>query len=167
MIDTMSEILSLTEKREEQVTKVLEKIYSAAQPGAVFGEPVRSGDYTVITASEVLAGGGFGSGTGFGPASPAMKASEEKTSPSEQINAGGGGMGGGGSSRGRPVAIIVIGPTGVSVKPVFDFTKLALAGLTTWGAMLVIFSRMRKAAPRSVLSEKPARGRLAMIGRKR
>lgn len=166
MIDTMGEMLSLAEKHEIQVTKAIEKIYSATQPGAVFGEPVRSGDYSVITASEVLAGCGFGSGTGFGPVNSASKASEEKTSAPEPIN-GGGGIGGGGSSRGRPVAIIVIGPTGVTVKPVFDFTKIALAGITTWGTMLIIFSRMRKAALRRVSPEKPAKDTFVQLSRKR
>jgi hypothetical protein len=51
---------------------MLGKIFAAAQPGAVFGPPIVCGEYTVITASEVGAGGGFGSGRGTGmkPAGP-------------------------------------------------------------------------------------------------
>jgi uncharacterized spore protein YtfJ len=62
MSDTTSHLLTLAEKREEQIASVLEKIYAAAQSGAVYSEPVTSGNYTVITASEIAAGGGFGSG---------------------------------------------------------------------------------------------------------
>jgi hypothetical protein len=52
-------------------------------------------------------------------------------------------FGGGGSSSGRPVAIIVTGPEGVTVKPVFDFTKIILAGMRTWGTMLMLLRIMR------------------------
>jgi hypothetical protein len=54
MIDTMSDILSETEKRNEKLPQVLGSIYAAARPGAVYSEPVTSGSYTVITAREVL-----------------------------------------------------------------------------------------------------------------
>ena len=142
MIDTKNEFFTLSGKRDEALFNVVEKIYSAAQPGAVYGEPVKSGDYTVITASEVVAGGGFGSGSGFGPQE---KNADEKSSQAPQISSGGGGIGGGGSSRGRPVAIIVIGPEGVTVKPVFDLTKIILASITTWGTMFMLIRKMRRA----------------------
>ena len=141
MIDTKNEFFTLSGKRDEALFNVAEKIYSAAQPGAVYGEPVKSGDYTVITASEVVAGGGFGSGSGFGPQE---KKADEKSSQAPQISSGGGGIGGGGSSHGRPVAIIVIGPDGVTVKPVFDLTKIILAGITTWGTMFMLLRKMRR-----------------------
>lgn len=51
---------------QERATVTLETILAAAQPRAVFGEPVRSGDDTVITASEISAGGGSGPGQGRG-----------------------------------------------------------------------------------------------------
>src|SRR5262249_52454845 len=66
VMETTSTQFTLAEQREAQLSKVLEKIYSAAQPGAVYSEPVTAGNYTVITASEIVAGGGFGSGFGFG-----------------------------------------------------------------------------------------------------
>jgi len=47
---------------------------------------------------------------------------------------------------GRPVAIIIIGPDGVTVKPVFDLTKIALAGITAWTTMLAVLRRARKAS---------------------
>ncbi len=149
MIDTMSDVLSYTDKRDEKLTRVMERIYSAAQPGAVYSEPVVSGNYTIITASEVSAGGGLGSGLGFGPAaSPAAEQSGKESPQAQQTNSGGGGFGGGGGSNARPVAVIIIGPDGVTVKPVLDTTKLALAGITALGAMLVMFRRILKASKR-------------------
>ena len=58
---------SLTGKRDEALSSLIEKIYWAAQPGAVYSEPVKSGNYTVIMANEVTVGGGFGSGSSIGP----------------------------------------------------------------------------------------------------
>ncbi|MBN1630162.1 MAG: hypothetical protein JW990_10390, partial [Thermoleophilia bacterium] len=80
---------------------------------------------------------GFGSGMGFGPAGgPKSKAASEADASSEPAPVGGGGGGGGGGgSIGRPVATIIIGPDGVSVKPVFDVTKIGLAALTAFGAV--------------------------------
>ena len=147
MIDTRNNVISLTDKNSEQLRTVLERIFAAAQPGAVYSEPVVSGNYTIITASEVTSGGGFGSGVGFGPGTPSAKQQPgEEVSQSEQANSGGGGIGAGGGSAGRPVAIIIIGPDGVTIKPVFDLTKIALAGITAWTTMLAILRRARKAS---------------------
>ncbi len=149
-VDTINNFLSFTGKRNEQLSEITERIFTAARPGAVFSEPVTSGNYTVITASEVASGGGFGSGIGFGgePASAQQAGEESTATPQQPANSGGGGMGGGGGSNGRPVAVIIIGPEGVTVKPIFDATKLALAGVTTIGAMLAILRRVRKASKR-------------------
>jgi uncharacterized spore protein YtfJ len=147
MIDTRNNLISLTDKNNEQLRTWSERIFAAAQPGAVYSQPVVAGNYTIITASEVTSGGGFGSGVGFGPATPsAKKQPGEEGSQSGQADSGGGGIGGGGGSAGRPVAIIIIGPDGVTVKPVFDLTKIALAGITAWTTMLVVLRRARKAS---------------------
>lgn len=116
---------------------LLERIFAAAQPGAAFGPPVVSGAYTVITASEVAAGGGFGSGRGSSPHS--ADHTREKDAPADE----GGGSGGGGGANARPVATIIIGPDGVTIRPIFDFTKIALAGIGAWVAMLATFLRLR------------------------
>jgi uncharacterized spore protein YtfJ len=119
----------------EPPDQMVEKIFGAARASAVYSEPVTTGAYTVITASEVTAGGGFGSGQGSGPAE----------ANGATGTAGGGGMGGGGGSSGRPVAVIVVGPDGVQVKPIFDVTKFGLAVLTAWAAMLLIVMRLKRA----------------------
>src|SRR5690348_11151021 len=74
----------------------LEKIFAAAQPGVIFGTPVTSGAFTVITASEVNAGGGFGSSR-WAPLRLFGKQAEAG-SPA----GGTGGSGAGGGANGRP-----------------------------------------------------------------
>lgn len=134
MIDPTSNLLGLVEKRENQFSSVLEKVYGAAQPGAVYSERVTVGNYTVITVSEVMAGGGFGSGLGFGP----LSGSSPQPGEAQAQQPGDAGIGGGGSSIGRPVAVICIGPDGVTVKPIVDVTRIALlAGVTIWGTLLL------------------------------
>jgi uncharacterized spore protein YtfJ len=109
---------------QQDAMALVEKLFEVAQPSATYGEPVTAGDYTVITASEVKVGLGYGFGGGAGI---------------------GGGGGGGGVSGSRPVAAISIGPEGVSVQPVVDVTKIALALFTTIGAMFVTLNRMKRA----------------------
>jgi len=72
------------------------------------GAADRTRSYTVITASGVSAGGGFGSGRGK-----------------------------------RPHPAVQDGETVVVVRPIFDFTKIALAGITAWVAMLAAFLPLR------------------------
>src|SRR5258708_23807064 len=130
MSETKSTLLTLAEKREEQIARVLEKIYSAAQSGAVYSDPVTAGNYTIITASEIAAGGGFGSGFGLGSTTPPPKPQGDMAQPQAQPSTNAGGMGGGGVSNGRSVAIIIIGPRGVTGKPAADIATLSLPGGT-------------------------------------
>lgn len=131
---TESAVLSETQQR---IAQNIEQLSAAARPGAVFGQPVVAGGYTVITASEVAAGGGFGFGGGTQPAA--------RTGASTQTEAArGSGGGGGGGSSGRPVAVISIGPDGVKVQPVVDVAKIALAALSAWGAIALAVGRMAK-----------------------
>jgi uncharacterized spore protein YtfJ len=148
---SLGEGVSLIDRAGEQAPKMLEKVFAAAQPGAVFGQPVDSGSYTLITAAEVTSGGGFGVGLGRGPApKSAAKQSPpaEAAPPAGKQSLGGSGFGGGGGSMGRPVAIIAIGPNGVTVRPVVDVTKVALAALTAAAAMLGMRRAMRRADKR-------------------
>jgi uncharacterized spore protein YtfJ len=140
VIETFGGSASAPEAARELSKTALDKIYAAAQPGVVFSPPVVSGAYTVITASEVAAGGGFGFGGGSGPASA------ESAAGITQETAGGSGAGAGGGSMGRPVAAIVVGPEGVEVKPIVDRTKIAIAALGAWSAIGMMLMRARAKA---------------------
>ena len=107
--------------------RALSQLVTTARADAVFGQPVVSGDTTVITCSEIAIGMGMGSGSG-----PV----DEKGNPT------GGGSGGGGGARGRPVAAIVITKEGVRVEPIFDLTKIVLASLTTGAFILLWVGRL-------------------------
>ena len=41
--------------------------------------------------------------------------------------------------------MIVVGPEGLGVKPIFDVTKFGLAVLTAWAVMLATALRLRRA----------------------
>ena len=124
------------------------KLFDVAQPAAVYAEPLKVGDHTVITASEVSVGMGFGSGLGGGSGRAGGKHKLREDEPEgEQEGEGsgiGGGGGGGGGSVARPVAVISIGPEGVQVEPVVDPTKIAIAFFTTLGSMFFMLSKMRR-----------------------
>jgi len=107
--------------------QALSRLVATARADAVFGQPVVSGDTTVISCSEIAIGMGMGSGSG-----PV----DEKGNPT------GGGSGGGGGARGRPVAAIVITKEGVRVEPIFDLTKIVLASLTTGAFILLWLGRL-------------------------
>ncbi len=140
-------------KNQENSQQILEKFVETARPSSVFAPPLTAGDYTVITASEVYAGMGvgFGGGGGAGPQGaeePAgdLPPTEAADTPADLPPGSGVGYGGGGGgvTLGRPVAAITIGPDGVSVEPIVDATKIAIAFFTTLGAMALMFSRMAK-----------------------
>ena len=107
--------------------QALSRLVATARADAVFGQPVVSGDTTIISCSEIAIGMGMGSGSG-----PV----DEKGNPT------GGGSGGGGGARGRPVAAIVITKEGVRVEPIFDLTKIVLASLTTGAFILLWVGRL-------------------------
>jgi uncharacterized spore protein YtfJ len=136
--------------RPEQVDKLMNRLLDVAEPGKVFSAPVHSGDYTIITASEVSAnvgyGYGFGGGSGSAPSQQKEDAPEGETEPGPSGEGGGGGGGGAGATFGRPVAVIVAGPDGVKVTPIVDPTKIALAWFTMFGAMFIALGQMRKQA---------------------
>jgi uncharacterized spore protein YtfJ len=146
----VNDLLESVRKESEARSQTLQRLWSAADASSVFGQPVSSGEYTVIPAAEVAGGGGFGSGMGFG--TPRMRRGESPAeagdaagggaSPEAAAEGAGGGGGGGGGAMGRPVAVIVLGPNGVEVKPVLDMTKLSLTALGAFGAALAISMKM-------------------------
>lgn len=107
--------------------QALSQLVTTARAEAIFGQPVVSGDTTVISCSEIAIGMGMGSGSG---------------PVDENGNPTGGGSGGGGGARGRPVAVIVITNEGVRVEPIFDLTKIVLASLTTGTFVLLWVGRL-------------------------
>jgi uncharacterized spore protein YtfJ len=125
---------------QEKITATLGRLFDVAQAGSVFSEPISAGDRIVITAAEVTAGVGMGMGAGMG-----SDEGEEKAEKVEgKTSGGGGGGGGGGGSMARPVATIIIGPSGVQVEPVVDVTKLGIAFFTALGAIFIARRGMRK-----------------------
>lgn len=140
MSESADEFLSNVAAESERRMQAMDRLMASAEASKVFGQPVISGQHTIITASEVVGGWGFGSGMGYGgPTSP----EDEGSKRGGPAGAGGGG-GGGGGSMGRPVAAIVVSADGVQVKPVLDLTKIGLAALTAFGAMGILALKMRK-----------------------
>jgi uncharacterized spore protein YtfJ len=142
MIETMDAptVPAETSPSQYKLDKLFDKVLVAAQPSAVFSSPVVSGAYTVITASEVMAGGGLGFGTGTGPVTTAQANGKAAT---REVAQGSGG-GGGGGSHGRPIAAILIGPDGVKVQPIVDATKIALAAMAAWGSVALLAIRLAR-----------------------
>ena len=118
----------------DTTVKLIDRLFDVASPAGVFSEPVQSGDYTVIMASEVNVGMGAGFGSGY------------DAGDGGEVGGGGGGGGGGGFSAGRPVAVIEVGPAGVRVEPIVDPTKIAIAFFTTFAAVFVAIGRVRRQA---------------------
>jgi uncharacterized spore protein YtfJ len=114
------------------IEETLERFIQTADVTAVYGQPIQNGDTLIIPAAEVLCGMGFGVGAGNGPQA------DDKPAP------GGGGGGGGGRTFSRPAAVIIASPQGVTVSPIVDVTKIALAGITALGFMVSMISRMRR-----------------------
>ena len=84
---------------------------------AVFGEPIKQGDVTVVPVAKVR--WGFGGGGGRSEAAPEVPAS---------------GSGGGGGVAADPVGYLEIGPAGATFKPISDVRPspafLLAAGVT-------------------------------------
>jgi uncharacterized spore protein YtfJ len=87
----------------------------------IFRDPVHVGDRVVITAAAIDIAAGMGVGNG-----------------GDNTGNGGGGGGGGGRTEGRPVAAIDIGPEGVTIRPIIDFTRigvtLLIGAIAVWRA---------------------------------
>lgn len=114
------------------------RLFDVAKPETVYSPPVTAGDYTVITASEAWVNMGAGYGGGGGTTT------ENEGETTEEDSGYGGGGGGGGTAWARPVAAITISSNGVSVEPIMDPTKIAIAFFTTVGAMFLMLGKMRR-----------------------
>ena len=144
MEDTMDNFVQTMQESQAQYPEMMDRFLAAAQPGAVFAEPVTAEGQTVITANEVFAGGALGSGGGAGVGTAPM---QEETGEEQELKSGsgvGGGSGGAGGSLGRPVAAIILNQDGVRVEPIVDVTTVGLAFLTPLGAVLITLFKMRR-----------------------
>ncbi len=137
MNEELNKLIVESLPNQESAERLLNRLFDAAEPEAVYGKPTKVDDYTIITASEltVAFGAGFGSGAGTGP-------EPEDAEEVETPGGVGGGGGGGGTTMARPVAAIAIGPSGVEVKPIVDPTKFGIAIATAVGAMFIALARM-------------------------
>ncbi|WP_420629895.1 spore germination protein GerW family protein [Candidatus Leptofilum sp.] len=140
MSDSFNKLMIKSVADQESANELIGKLFDVTRPDAVYAEPVTVGEYTVINASEYMAGMGVGYGGGGGTAPSTDEASEES---SDSTGFGGGG-GGGGTTMARPVATIIVGPNGVRVEPVVDATKIAITMFTALGAMAMALRKMKK-----------------------
>lgn len=111
----------------EKLFETIESLKEKASVKAVFGEPEAIGERTIIPIAQV----GYGFGMGFGEG----KAPEEEEG--EEAPTGRGGGGGGGATA-KPIAVLEVTPETTKVIPIFDSTKIALAGilLLVWAVFL-------------------------------
>jgi len=149
MSEEMKEVMDSTTASWSATASVIEKLFSVAQPGAVFSEPVTVEGRTIITTSEVMVGMGVGYGIGAGSATGEENGEEDDQEDEAEMTSGegyGGGGGGGGFSTGRPVAAIIVEPEGVRIEPIVDVTKIGLAFITVLGSIFLMGFRIRRAA---------------------
>lgn len=113
---------ALIEAAGGKIADSLDRVAGRITADDVFGPVVDVGECKVLTAAAVERAGGFGFGGGGG-------------------GEGGAGGGGGGTAFGRPVAVIEVGPAGVKVTPVLDFTRIGIAAVA---ALISLWSVRRR-----------------------
>jgi uncharacterized spore protein YtfJ len=129
------ESVSYHDSSLDTIEELMESLHAAASVESVYGAPIKQRDTLIIPAAEIVTVGGFGLGQGFGG----------PESEGESVGGAGGGGGGGGRSFARPVAVIVVSPEGVRVEPIFDLTKIALAGITFAAFAVGMLARLGQA----------------------
>jgi uncharacterized spore protein YtfJ len=120
----------------DRVAVIMERLLETADVSKVYGEPILHDGLMILPAAEVLAIAGFGMGSGGGVA--------VQPEGREKSRGSGGGGGGGGKTLARTVAVIVVSAEGVEVRPVIDFTKIALAALTAAGFVMAAWKGMKR-----------------------
>jgi uncharacterized spore protein YtfJ len=107
--------------REDALSRVLSGL-RASNVDAVFGKPYQVGNRTMIPVATLGSMYGFARGRNRQPG----------------VQAHGEGVGGGGRTRARPVAIVVVDETGVTVQPIVDVGRIAFVLILTWGIAGII-----------------------------
>jgi uncharacterized spore protein YtfJ len=106
------------------VIEPIENMMKKLNVSAVFGEPVREGNTTVIPVAKVFYGFGYGSGYGRGGKPGAEESQEPQPDAGE-----GGGSGGGAGGQAKPMGFVRIDAEGVRYEPFVDPTRISIAGL--------------------------------------
>jgi uncharacterized spore protein YtfJ len=112
---------------ESNSIEPIEQLFEKLKVDAVFGEPIKEGDVTLIPVADV--GVGFGFGSGQNPAAAAEGGEAESSQ----------GMGGGGGGKASPRGYIKITPDGVTFESTMDENRVALAGIamTAWAVFWI------------------------------
>ena len=105
----------------ELQARIVDRLMATAHVGLAYGQPVRAGKVTVVPIGAVAYG--FGWGGGGGRAKVKQRGEDSM----------GGGSGGGGGVRVTPLAYLEIGPKGARLRPVLDWTAIAVAVITVLG----------------------------------
>ncbi len=123
----------------DATTLFFEAMTYAVGVDTVFGEPVTAGDRVIIPVAETSMGGGVGAvyfADGPQGVQRAVRIPERTT-------------GGGGGASSRPVAVVVVGPSGVKVQPILDINRMALSGIASaaalWQGLMAFVKVLRKA----------------------
>jgi uncharacterized spore protein YtfJ len=103
----------------ERIDEMLERM----SVNAVFGQPLREGDVTLIPVASVGYAFGYGSGSGRMTGSSSGTGGEP-CGPGE-----GSGQGGGGGGRARPLGYIRISPDKVAFEPIMDTGRISVLGI--------------------------------------
>jgi uncharacterized spore protein YtfJ len=112
---------------ESNLIEPIEKLFDKLKVDAVFGEPIKEDDVTLIPVADVGVGFGFGSG---------QNPTAEQEGDEAEI---GQGMGGGGGGKASPRGYIKITPDGVTFESTMDENRVALAGIamTAWAVFWI------------------------------
>lgn len=112
---------------ESNAIEPIEKLFEKLKVDAVFGEPIKEGNVTLIPVADVSVGFGFGSGQ-----NPAAKEEGGEVESGQ-------GMGGGGGGKASPRGYIKITPDGVTFESTMDENRVALAGIamTAWAVFWI------------------------------
>ena len=117
----------LSARLAARIAAGLDTIFGPVRSADIFQTLEKTEDRVVLGVGSIERAGGFGFGAGEGIDSAG------------QTSTGGGG-GGGGWGQARPVAIVEVKESGVTVWPVVDYTKL---GLVAVGVLAAIWKARR------------------------
>ncbi|HOG45741.1 MAG TPA: spore germination protein GerW family protein [Anaerolineae bacterium] len=129
----------IEEVEADATTLFFESLVDAVGVETVFGDPIRADGRLIIPVAETSVGGGVGD-----VQYPRAEGGVERRELRLPLTS----RGGGGSASTRPVAVVVVTPDDVRVQPIFDFNRIALAGMASaiglWRGITAFAQAMRK-----------------------